>query len=83
MFLWCRLPEGIDAATLARLCLEQGVVLAPGNAFSQSLSAGATCVSMWRSPAMPVYMPCWRGRWQARRSIQAEPEKNFINELKP
>ena len=40
MFLWCRLPEGINAATIARSCLQEGVVLAPGNAFSQSLSAG-------------------------------------------
>jgi DNA-binding transcriptional MocR family regulator len=40
MFLWCRLPEGTDAATLARSCLQESVVLAPGNAFSQSLSAG-------------------------------------------
>lgn len=40
MFLWCRLPEGTDAAALARACLQDGVVLAPGNAFSQSLSAG-------------------------------------------
>ncbi|CAB5686775.1 Uncharacterized HTH-type transcriptional regulator ydcR [Delftia tsuruhatensis] len=40
MFLWCRLPQGRDAATIARACLEEGVVLAPGNVFSQSLSAG-------------------------------------------
>ncbi|URX64476.1 PLP-dependent aminotransferase family protein [Luteibacter anthropi] len=40
MFLWCRLPEGRDAGDLARACLREGVVLAPGNAFSQSLSAG-------------------------------------------
>lgn len=40
MFLWCRLPEGRDAAAIARSCLKEGVVLAPGNAFSQSLSAG-------------------------------------------
>ncbi len=40
MFLWCRLPEGKEAAAIARLCLKDGVVLAPGNAFSQSLSAG-------------------------------------------
>ncbi|MCZ2496342.1 aminotransferase class I/II-fold pyridoxal phosphate-dependent enzyme [Xylophilus sp. Kf1] len=40
MFLWCRLPRGIDAATIARACLAEGVVVAPGNAFSQSLSAG-------------------------------------------
>ena len=35
MFLWCKLPGGNDAATLASRCLAQGVVLAPGNAFSQ------------------------------------------------
>jgi DNA-binding transcriptional MocR family regulator len=39
MFLWCRLPKGIDAAAVARACLKEGVVLAPGNAFSQSSSA--------------------------------------------
>ncbi len=40
MFLWCRLPAGHDAAIIARDCLKEGVVLAPGNAFSQSLRAG-------------------------------------------
>lgn len=40
MFLWCRLPDGVDAADVARACVREGVVLAPGNAFSQSLSAG-------------------------------------------
>ncbi|MDN5841958.1 MAG: PLP-dependent aminotransferase family protein [Alcaligenaceae bacterium] len=40
IYLWCRLPEGIDAATIARSCLKDDVVLAPGNAFSLSLSAG-------------------------------------------
>ncbi|AIR90318.1 PLP-dependent aminotransferase family protein [Pseudomonas cremoricolorata] len=40
MFLWCQLPERMDAAVLARTCLKDGVVLAPGNAFSQSLTAG-------------------------------------------
>ncbi len=40
MFLWCRLPGGVDAAALARACLEEGMVLAPGNAFSLSPDAG-------------------------------------------
>ncbi|MFB9952427.1 PLP-dependent aminotransferase family protein [Rhizobium puerariae] len=39
MFLWCRLPGEQDAADLARACLEHGVILAPGNAFSLSQSA--------------------------------------------
>ena len=39
MFLWCALPEGIDAASVAREALTKNVVLAPGNAFSLSGSA--------------------------------------------
>jgi len=40
MFLWCRLPAGGDAAAIARASLKEGIVLAPGNAFSQSRTAG-------------------------------------------
>lgn len=39
MFLWCRLPGGHDAATVARAALESNVVLAPGNAFSLTQTA--------------------------------------------
>lgn len=39
MFLWCKLPDNNNAAILASRCLTQGVVLAPGNAFSLSQSA--------------------------------------------
>lgn len=39
MFLWCRLPDESSATTLATRCLSQGVVLAPGNAFSESKNA--------------------------------------------
>jgi DNA-binding transcriptional MocR family regulator len=40
MYVWCQLPHGKDAATLAKACLSEGVVLAPGNAFSQAGTAG-------------------------------------------
>lgn len=40
-YLWCRLPEGIDSAELARLAVAHDVVLAPGNVFSVSQSAGS------------------------------------------
>lgn len=41
MFLWCRLPEGLDASELAQKALAHDIVLAPGNAFSHSgLAAG-------------------------------------------
>lgn len=39
MFLWCRLPDGIDAADVARRALARRMVLAPGNVFSSSQSA--------------------------------------------
>jgi DNA-binding transcriptional MocR family regulator len=40
-YLWCRLPDGLDSAEVARRCMDQGVVLAPGNVFSVSQSAGS------------------------------------------
>jgi len=40
MFLWCRLPDGIEASAVARAALSQKIVLAPGNAFSLAQTAG-------------------------------------------
>jgi DNA-binding transcriptional MocR family regulator len=40
-YLWCRLPQGCDSANVARSALGENVVLAPGNVFSASQSAGA------------------------------------------
>jgi DNA-binding transcriptional MocR family regulator len=34
LFVWARLPGGLDAARLAREALAEGIVLAPGNVFS-------------------------------------------------
>jgi DNA-binding transcriptional MocR family regulator len=39
MYLWCSLPEGFDAADIARRALSEKIVLAPGNAFSLSRTA--------------------------------------------
>ncbi|MHA3048910.1 aminotransferase-like domain-containing protein [Acinetobacter sp. ANC 4641] len=39
MFLWCRLPDGCNAKEISKICLSQGVILAPGNAFSTHQSA--------------------------------------------
>ena len=38
-YLWCRLPDGADAGTVARATLERNIVLAPGNVFSPTQSA--------------------------------------------
>ncbi|TRX76794.1 aminotransferase-like domain-containing protein [Pseudomonas mangiferae] len=39
IFLWCHLPDGVDAVSLAREALTHEVVLAPGNVFSLSGNA--------------------------------------------
>lgn len=39
-YLWCQLPDGKDAQSLARTALERGVILAPGNVFSTAGTAG-------------------------------------------
>ncbi|MBB5700566.1 DNA-binding transcriptional MocR family regulator [Ochrobactrum daejeonense] len=41
MFLWAELPAGLDSGRIARHALEKGVVLAPGDVFSPSRSAGS------------------------------------------
>lgn len=41
MFLWCRLPDDLDAADVARCALADGLVLAPGDAFSFTQTAGS------------------------------------------
>lgn len=35
-FLWCRLPDGVNAAELSQRALAHDIVLAPGNVFSPS-----------------------------------------------
>ncbi len=39
-YLWCRLPAGLDSTEIARRCREHNVVMAPGNVFSVSQTAG-------------------------------------------
>ena len=40
MFLWARLPAGLDSAAVSRAALAEGVLLAPGDVFSVSRTAG-------------------------------------------
>lgn len=40
MFLWCELPDGLDAVHIARQALAANIVLAPGNVFSPAQTAG-------------------------------------------
>jgi DNA-binding transcriptional MocR family regulator len=41
MFVWVRLPEGLDSSDIAQRALEHNLILAPGNVFSVSKSAGS------------------------------------------
>jgi len=41
MFLWAKLPDGLDSGRIARHALEKGVLFAPGDVFSPSRSAGS------------------------------------------
>lgn len=61
-YLWCKLPDGVDAADLARDALSDNIVLAPGNVFSVSQSMGNFMrfnVSQMQSPE--VYKALERG----------------------
>lgn len=40
-YLWCRLPDGHDSTVIARHCMEENIILAPGNVFSVSQSAAS------------------------------------------
>ncbi len=55
-YLWCRLPEGVDAASVARNALREDVVLAPGNVFSLSQSStGFMRFNVAQMPGQRVY----------------------------
>ncbi|OSQ38839.1 PLP-dependent aminotransferase family protein [Thalassospira mesophila] len=41
MFLWARLPHDMDATALAHAALRENIILAPGNVFSLSKTAGS------------------------------------------
>jgi len=41
VFIWARLPDGLDATAVARLALAEGVGLAPGPVFSAAPDACA------------------------------------------
>lgn len=55
MFVWAKLPDGLDAARVARHALDARVVLAPGNVFSASRNATSYLrfnVSRCKGPAV-------------------------------
>jgi DNA-binding transcriptional MocR family regulator len=54
-YLWCSLPDGRDAADVARAALRENVLLAPGDVFSVSQSASGFMrfnVAQMESPAV-------------------------------
>jgi DNA-binding transcriptional MocR family regulator len=71
MFLWMRLPRGVDSAKVSQAALREGVVLAPGNVFSLSQTARHSCASTWRNASRRRFSKCWRGRWRGRGELAA------------
>jgi DNA-binding transcriptional MocR family regulator len=76
MFLWAELPEGLDSSDIALRALERGLVLAPGNVFSVSQTAGrylrfnvAQCVDKRVFDLLGEVM---RARTKAKRAEAAE-----------
>nr|WP_218281401.1 PLP-dependent aminotransferase family protein [Pseudomonas sp. RW407] len=68
VFVWARLPAGLDAAAVSRAALEQGMVLAPGNVFSLGQNAPDFLrfnVAQCQSPR--VFQLLERAMEQARR----------------
>ncbi|WP_407527893.1 PLP-dependent aminotransferase family protein [Methylobacterium oryzisoli] len=58
-YLWCRLPRGHDAATIARLALADRIVLAPGNVFSIAQTATEWMrfnVAQMADPKVPAFL---------------------------
>lgn len=72
MFLWSRLPDGLDAAEVARAALTENIVLAPGNVFSLSQSAtGFMRFNVAQSPDGRLFEVL--RRVLARRAATARP----------
>lgn len=64
MFLWCQLPDGLDAADVARAALADGVVLAPGNAFSPTQAASGFLRFNVAQTLNPKILPLLEGAMQ-------------------
>lgn len=69
MFLWCKLPGGLDAAQVARNAFAQGVVLAPGQAFSLREEASTFVRFNVAQTLDPIILPAVE-----RAMLQAHPE---------
>lgn len=72
LFVWAELPDGLDAARVARHALADGVVFAPGNVFSASHGATSFLrfnVSRCKGPA--VFDALARAMDAARRDERA------------
>ena len=73
MFLWCELPEGLDAAALARQALTENIVLAPGNVFSPAQTAGSFLRFNVSQCADPRIFEVLRRSLGAAREIRLSP----------
>ncbi len=55
MYLWCNLPDGVDAAKLAQGALSQNIVLAPGNVFGGTTASNFMRFNVAQSSSPFIY----------------------------
>jgi DNA-binding transcriptional MocR family regulator len=68
-YLWCRLPDEKDSAALARVALEENIVLAPGNVFSVSQIASAFLRFNVAQSGDPRVLPVLRRAMGSRHAV--------------
>ena len=61
LFLWARLPDGLDAADIARYGLKKDVVFAPGDVFSLSQTRGRVSALQRRALRASAHFRSARG----------------------
>ena len=76
LFLWCTLPNALDAADIARRALADDVLLAPGNVFSVAQSAGSYMrfnVAMMEDPK--IFRVLENAMTESARAVQRQSER--------
>lgn len=73
LFLWARLPEGMDSAPIARHALQHGVVFAPGNVFSPSRTAANYLRFNVAQSMEPRVFEVLHNAMRASMSVSAKP----------
>lgn len=81
LFLWLRLPEGLDCHELLRAALEENVAFVPGTAFFSEHEAGRRFCRLNFSNAQPEQI--WEGVQRLGRAVEAQMAAQAPRQLAP